>query len=646
MKLSAALLAVAAAAALPAAAQPVEHFFRQPQYANVVIAPDGERVAALSPVEGRQNVVVIDLKDMKPTVVTSFASRDIVEVRWINDKRLLARTGSLREQAFQARGGALYAVDADGRNGRMVAEGGEGEQMAAGVRYAVRPMELVGIPAGGSDDVIAQEFVVDSRGARADGLYRVNTRSGAKTVLSLGKPDSGEAESWVVDANGVPRAFTAIDKGVVRIWYRASETAEWRKLDEYPEGKGPGWAPLAVDEDPRFLIVTGRPGADRAAIMRYDVEARKFTEALAEHPQVDLRRLVFSEGKPVGVFYNADRVGHAWFDPDIGRVQRAIDAAMPDRVNILSASRDRTRFVVTSFSDTVPGSFYLFDVKARKLTWLLDRRPWIKPDELSPMRAVRYAARDGLEIPAYLTLPRGKPGKNLPLVLVIHGGPWVDGDTWQYHPEVQFLASRGYAVLQPNFRGTTRYGWKHLSASFGQWGLTMQDDIADGVAWAVAQGIADPKRVCIYGGSYGGYATMMGLARHPELYRCGINYVGVTDLELFLNATWSDYAESELAQHSLKSRVGELPKDAKRLRETSPVELGGRIKAPVMMAYGGVDFRVPIEHGTRMKAALERNGHTPVWMVAEGEGHGFRDPKNWKMFYEAMEKFLSEHLGS
>jgi len=227
---------------------------------------------------------------------------------------------------------------------------------------------------------------------------------------------------------------------------------------------------------------------------------------------------------------------------------------------------------------------------------------------------------------------------------VVHGGPWAHGETWQFDPEAQFLASRGYAVLQPNFRGSTGYGWKHYQSSFGQWGLTMQDDVSDGVRWAVKEGIADAKRVCIYGASYGGYATMMGLAKDPDLYRCGIDYVGVTDLNLFLTMTWADYAYSDFAAFSAKEMVGDPSKDAERLRATSPVNLAARIKAPVLMAYGSEDVRVPVEHGTRMRDALEKVGQKPQWILAEGEGHGFRDPRNQEMFYGAMEKFLAENL--
>jgi dipeptidyl aminopeptidase/acylaminoacyl peptidase len=300
---------------------------------------------------------------------------------------------------------------------------------------------------------------------------------------------------------------------------------------------------------------------------------------------------------------------------------------------------------VTAFSDVLPASFYYFDRKTGKLEFLADEMPWIDPKKMSHMTPVRYKARDGLEIPAYLTIPRGSSGRNLPLVMVIHGGPWVEGDEWFWDPEVQFLASRGYAVLQPNYRGTTRYGWKHYASSFKQWGGTMQDDITDGVKWAVAQGIADPARVCIYGGSYGGYATMMGLAKDPDLYKCGINYVGVTDLDLFVNATWSDFAYSAWRKNELKDTFGDWATESDKLKKVSPVELAGRIKAPVMMAYGASDVRVVPQHGFRMRAALQHAGKDPEWFIAEGEGHGYRDVDNQVMFYGAMEKFLDKYIG-
>src|SRR5258707_1647014 len=236
------------------------------------------------------------------------------------------------------------------------------------------------------------------------------------------------------------------------------------------------------------------------------------------------------------------------------------------------------------------------------------------------MTPVAYKPGVDLEVPGSCTVPRGGSGKSRPMGVMVHGGPWVPGDDGTYNPEVQFLTSRGYAVLQPNFRGTTRYGWKHFSSSFKQWGLTMQDDITDGVKWAIAEGIADPKRICIYGASYGGYATMMGLAKTPELFKCGINYVGVTDLNLFATATWSDFAYSEFLKYGMKDMVGDLTGDTARLKTTSPVEMADRITAPVMMAYGSSDGRVVPEHGTRMKGALARHGKEIPMEMARGQG--------------------------
>jgi dipeptidyl aminopeptidase/acylaminoacyl peptidase len=641
MRLLAAILLLAAGAA---AAEPlsVETLFAPARIGRLTISPDGKTIAALSPVAGRQNVVILDAATKKATPVTGFDSRDVVEVHWVNNKRLLVRSGSVATRDFDYKGGALYAIDIDGSAGRVVSEGGQDEQATQGARFVGRFLFLVRTLPGETDDVIAQEFVATFDGSFAGDLFRVNTRTGRRTTISFGKPDSGQIESWVVDDKGVARAQVVNTKGVVRIHYRAGPDAPWQKLDEFPENT-PGWAPLAMADDDKSLLVKDQRTRDKAAIVRYDPATKAFGEVVAEHPQVDLDDLIEHQGHPYGVHFEADRAGSAYFDEDLAKLQSMIDKALPNRVNTMSWSSDRSRILVRSRSDTVPGSYYLLDTKAGKMEWLVDSRPQIKPGELSPMLPIRYPARDGMQIPAYLTIPKGKE-KNLPLVLIIHGGPWVDGDTWGFDPEAQFLASRGYAVLQPNFRGTTRYGWKHFSSSFKQWGLTMQDDITDGVKWLVDQGTVDPKRVCIYGGSYGGYATMMGLAKDPDLYRCGINYVGVTDINLFLTATWADYAESDWIKYGVKTMVGDADKDAERLKATSPVELAARIKAPVLMAYGAADRRVPIEHGTRMRAAMQRVGKEPIWMVADGEGHGFREMKSQKAFYEAMAKFLEENL--
>lgn len=647
MKRLPALFALVAASCVVTAAEvtpSIETLFKLPQYSSMQLSPDGEHIAALVPGNGRQNIAVINTKTRKAVPVTGLTERDVVTVRWINSKRLLYRSGSLGIRDEYGGGGGLYAIDRDGSDFRMVGDGGN-ERMARGMHLVLRFLRVVATLPDESDDFIAQEVEIDDREAKPGALVRVDSRSGKRTPISFSKPESAADEAWIADSQGVGRVFAASSEGRMRIYYRKAKEAPWMKLDDFSLFSGDQWMPLAVAEDDRTLYVTSRKGRDKGAIVLYDPETRTFGEVLAAHPQVDLSGLVRLAGKVVGVNYEADKGGTAWFDEELARIQGGIDRALPATVNRLSVSRDRSRFIVTSRSDVKPASFYLFDRHAGKLEWLADASPWIDPKTMSPVTPVRYKARDGLEIPGYLTVPRSSSGKNLPMVVMIHGGPWVPGDAWYYQPEVQFFASRGYAVLQPNFRGTTRYGWKHFSSSFKQWGLAMQDDITDGVKWAVEQGVADSERICIYGASYGGYAAMMGLAKTPELFKCGINYVGVTDLNLFATAHWSDLANSEFAKYGIKAMVGDLEGDQEQLKTTSPVEMAARIKAPVFMAYGAADRRVVPEHGTRMKAALEGRGAKPLWMMVDGEGHGFREMKNQVSFYGAMEKFLAEHIG-
>jgi acetyl esterase/lipase len=640
MKRLLAIFAIAAASTTAAAADDakpsIETLFKLPQYRSMAISPDGKHIAALAPSRGRMNVVIIDIADRKALPVTGFEKLDVVSVSWINNNRLLFSVGRLGVRDDDSLGGGLNAVDRDGKNFHALNEAGGN---------VARPISLVRTLPNESNDFIAQQYVIEDQHSGPGGLFRVDSLTGRRTPIILGKPDSGESESWIVDSNGVARVLVAVGAGRIRIHYRASEDAPWKKLDEYSAYAADQWTPIGLTEDEHGLYVSSRIGRDKGAVMRYDPETHVFGEVLAAHPQVDLDSLIRAYGKVVGVSYDADKVGAAWFDEDLAKVQKGIDGALPTTTNIISWSRDRERFLVTSISDVLPGSFYLFERKIGKLEWLADREPWIDPKKMTHVLPVRYTARDGLEIPAYLTVPRNTTGKNLPMVVMVHGGPWITGDDWYYNPEVQFLASRGYAVLQPNFRGTTRYGWKHFSSSFKQWGLAMQDDVTDGVAWAIKEGIADPKRVCIYGASYGGYATMMGLAKTPDLYKCGINYVGVTDLKLFASATWSDFAYTEFQKYGMKEMIGDIQGDTERLKNTSPVEMAARIKAPVFMAYGAADVRVVPEHGTRMKAALERVGQHPQWMIADGEGHGYSDPANQVMFYGAMEKFLDENIG-
>jgi dipeptidyl aminopeptidase/acylaminoacyl peptidase len=302
--------------------------------------------------------------------------------------------------------------------------------------------------------------------------------------------------------------------------------------------------------------------------------------------------------------------------------------------------------VIHAYSDHVPGLYFLYDARSGKLVTLGNARPDIDPRKMADMEQVHYAARDGLDIPAYLSVPRGAVRKNLPLVVLVHGGPQVRGRVWGWDPQVQVLAAHGYAVLEPEFRGSTGYGQKLFTAGWKQWGLAMQDDLADGVKWAVAQGLADPKRVCIAGASYGGYAVLMGLIRDPQLYRCGVDWVGVTDLDLLFTSPWSDASEL-WKKYGATKIIGDPVADAAQFKATSPSRNADKIHAPLLLAYGAKDKRVPIEHGERLHDALaKRPDATVEWVVYKDEGHGWHFADDNIDFWNRVIRFLDANIGT
>jgi dipeptidyl aminopeptidase/acylaminoacyl peptidase len=307
---------------------------------------------------------------------------------------------------------------------------------------------------------------------------------------------------WVVDFDGVPRAAVTADlQHDTSAWYvRQSSDAPWVKVEETKLGALSS-VPMAFDPDGKLLYVAARrDGADRASIYEYDVENGAWKNRIVSHPLRDIDadnaffRTEAKTRKLLGLRYQDDKPSVAWFDAQWASVQKSVDNALPDTVNLLQ--RGGERWLVIAHSDRNPGDAYLLDAKSMRLEKLFSFEPWVDAKAMAAGQWVRYPARDGLTIPALLTLPSGNSSKSLPLVVVIHGGPYVEATPWGYNAEVQFLASRGYAVLQPQFRGTKGFGWRLHRAGFRQWGDAMQDDLEDGVKWAVAQGIADADRVC------------------------------------------------------------------------------------------------------------------------------------------------------
>jgi dipeptidyl aminopeptidase/acylaminoacyl peptidase len=627
-------------------------FFRKSQYGEMKLSPSGRFLGAVVPLNGRRNLAVIDLLNHSAIAVTAFKESDIRNFQWVNDDRLVYTLIDLQSGLGEQFGSGLFAVNRDSSQARELASQTFGTT-DSNVSLVGRTMSLFGVIRGDekTDDVLV---VSNARSANESDVYRLNTKTGRKLLLTERRP--GKAVHWVADGGAVIRAAVVTNESGSRstFMYRANDSAPWEALESWDTFGRASVVPIAFDATGN-LFVEARGQSDRTQIWSYDLEHHKLGTLLYADDANDVdggglsvggSPLIFDQAskKLIGVTIEGEKRKYVWLDKTWAKWAASLDAALPDHVNLMLPAEKRGVILVLSYSDRDPGRLYVFEPERNRLEEIGSLRPWIKSEQMAARKFIRYAARDGLSIPAYLTLPAGRPAAGLPLVVLVHGGPYVRGETWGFDPEAEFLASRGYAVLQPDYRGSLGYGYSHYALGLKQWGQTMQDDLNDGALALVERGIVDKNRMCLMGASYGGYAVMMGLARDPDFWRCGINYVGVTDTFLFGDITWADYSHDVQAEFFLETHMGDPVKDRARYESTSPVMRASSIRKPVLMAYGGEDRRVPIEHGTRMKAALERNGTTLEWVVYPKEAHGWLADETNIDFYTKVEKFLAQHL--
>jgi dipeptidyl aminopeptidase/acylaminoacyl peptidase len=658
-------LACAPALAQPAAegnnAQqriPVEAFFKKPFFTGAKLSPNGGYLAMrVGEEQTRFRLIVLDLVNNTIKPVAAFRDQDIGSYIWVGDDRLVFTTyDSLARPGDQWRGGTwAYAINRDGTGMRQLI--GDDDNAAGNVRKNMLSSDygLFDLDGANKDGMVyVTNAVWGSQRIEADSLplyinlYKLDVNTGRTTIVD--RP--AKSQLWEVDYHGEARLTASTEEDKITYFYRDPASNQWRKLKTmgYIRTEKDAWTPVGFAPDGN-LYVRSMKGGDKAALYRLDL-ATGNTDA---KPLVALQdfdfdgELVNGEGKLLGVRFVTDAEATIWFDEKYKAMQADIDARLPNTANHIHPNRvQATPWIkVEAQSATTPTVYYLYNTASKSLTQIGAKLPTIDPARMAQADFVRYKARDGLEIPAWMTIPRGTSGKNLPLVMVVHGGPWVKGDHWTFNREVQFLASRGYAVMQPQFRGTQGYGDKHYTASFKQWGKAMQDDIADGAKWAIAQGIADPKRICIMGGSYGGYSTLMGLINDPDLYKCGINTVGVTDINLMYDGHWSAQSDYSLLfkKYGMPEMVGDQAKDAEQLKATSPLLQAHRIRQPLLLGYGALDRRVPIYHGRKFYDTVVKTNKDVQLVVYDDEGHGWRYFKNDVDWYTRVGKFLDQHIG-
>lgn len=626
-------------------------YFGPAQVTGAAFSPDGRRIALRSRAQhGRSILSVIELDTMKPTVVYSSSEADASHFVWVNDQRLALTLGDWETPAGkQDAGPGLFGVNADGsafkqlveRQGVWLRNGNDGRELLPGNHHL-----LNGTTQRTGDEVlVARPEQWQDNDVDYIKLLKLNTLNGRTTEID----GPLHAVDWWADAKGELRAAQVREKEKGSLLWKDPASGVWRTLSQYnvfTEDSDLQVRHIAADGR---MYVTARRGQDKQAMWLLEPATGKWSDKpLASSPGFDVdAHVVAREDKVLGLRFTIDAEVTQWLDADLQALQAQIDKVLPRTSNRLSVPwRGSSPWVlIEAFADIQPTLYYLFNRETRKFTKLGAERPDIDPKQMAAMDLVHIPSRDGNDVPTWVTMPPGQEkGKNLPMVVLVHGGPWAQGQHWRFNSEVQFLAARGYVVLQPEFRGTLGFGRAHFERSWKQWGKAMQDDVTDATQWAVAQGLADPKRIAIAGASYGGYGTLMGLVREPGLYRCGVCWVGVTDLEMLYTVKWSDVPGS-YKKFGLPTLVGDLEKDAADLKANSPLAQAARIRQPLLLAYGGKDRRVPIVHGEKFKRAVQATNPQVDWVVYDEEGHGWVDPANRLDFYNRMAAFLDRHTG-
>ena len=608
--------------AQPAKQYPLRDFFKNPEQAYFRLSPDGKHVGFMQPYESRMNIFVqpIDKIGTKEGIkrVTAETARDIPNYFFKGPQHVLFTKDFGGDENF-------HVVTADINTG-VVRDLTPHEGTRASILDALPDDD---------DHVLVTH---NRRDKKIFDVYRVNIKTGEE---KLAAQNPGNFTGWNTDHDGKIRVAISSDGVNTSLYFRETEADAFKPIltTNFREGISPvGWT-----ADNKLMYVASNRGRDKAALFEFDPKTAKEGKLIYENANVDVDSLGWSRARKTitQTIVNFERAQPVFFDKESERVYKALKAKLPAyELGVQSMTKDEQLMIVAASNDRTSGARYVYDVKADKLTKLADINPLIAEADMAEMKPVAYTSRDGLIIRGYLTLPKGVAAKNLPVIINPHGGPWAR-DSWGFNPEVQFLANRGYAVFQMNFRGSTGYGRKFWEASFKQWGLAMQDDITDGVSWLIKEGIADPKRVAIYGASYGGYATLSGITRTPDLYAAAVSYVGVSNMFTFMKSIppyWKPFLEM------MAEMIGDAEKDKAQLTATSPALNADKIKTPLFVAQGAKDPRVVKAESDQMVEALKKRGVDVDYMVKDNEGHGFRNQENQFEFYGAMEKFLAKHM--
>lgn len=601
---------------------PIDDFFKDAEFTSISLSPDGKHMAVTVPQSDRTVLAVLRVSDKGIVGKWDFGeNRHFRQVLWANNDRLLFNiTFKTGRYDFETARGNMYASNIDGSK-RIDIPNGE--------YYRV-----VSLTPEDPRTILVERSLANAY------LSTLDVYTGKVTTVATAPVERG---TFLVDHEYKPRfAYGEMNDGR-NVTYRR-DGDKWTLVHE-SERNGATYRPLGFAADNQHVYMAkGEQGRPETVVL-LDMQTRE-EEQLSSNGTVSPSAYLWSSDRKtlLGVQYEDGIPYWDWIDlqhPE-SLVYAGLVKAFPGKaINFLRPSSDGRYLAMRVYSDKQPSEAFLFDRQTKQATYLAGSMDWIKPEEMSPMKPISFMARDGLELHGYLTIPAGSDGKNLPMIVNPHGGPHGPRDEWGFNPEVQLLANRGFAVLQVNFRGSGGYGNAFEGKGYRKWGTAMQDDLTDAVRYVVAQGHADPNRVCIYGASYGGYAALMSAVREPDLYRCTVGYVGVYDLDAQYDA---DFAGQKFGQSYLKDVY---PESKAERMEHSPAYGVARLKAPVMLVHGEKDVRVPIKNLHFLVEKMAAVGKKPEVVVIEPkEAHGFRDLKNNVNLYTKMLAFFDKYIGT
>jgi dipeptidyl aminopeptidase/acylaminoacyl peptidase len=595
-------------------------FFKNADKNNFQISPDGNYYSYLANYKEMLNIYVQKIGDTNAVLITCDTLRSIRNYGWKGD-RIVYIQDIGGDENYQ-----LFSVAKDGSDLKA---------LTPFPGYRTIPMDMLRFIPGKEKDLL---IAIHKRDKHYFDPYLINIETGQLTLLYENKENF---DSWYADNTGTIRMATKTDGVNISYLYRNTDKDEFKVLltTSFKEQ----FSPQSFDAENMNVYVLSNIGRDKVALVEFDPVANKEVKEIYSNPDYDLTGVFYDRKNKVlaGVYWTGEKDEDYYFDQEwASRIAGLKQHFSGYEVGFAEWDDEMNKGIVYTYSDRLRMKYYVYNFTTKEVTEVANPFPWINENDMAEMKPISYTSRDGLIIHGYLTLPKGIKAEKIPIVVNPHGGPWAR-DGWYYNPEVQFLANRGYGVLQMNFRGSTGYGKKFWEASFKEWGKKMQDDITDGVEYLIKEGIADPKRIAIYGGSYGGYATLAGVAFTPDLYTCAVDYVGVANLFTFMN-TFPPYWKPYLDQWY--EMVGNPKKDSLLMADASPVLHVDKIKTPMLVAAGANDPRVNKAESDQIVNALRSKGIEVEYMVKDNEGHGYLNQENKFDFYGAMEKFLYKYL--